>query len=112
MNFTSFQASSEEHLGAPGFAGLMGAILTLSMIVMPGFSFASGHLSSATLTPRRRRNLVQALATCLVFQLIFALMVLATQQHELPVKLWALNGVQWFLICLSLWRALLPLLTL
>jgi fucose 4-O-acetylase-like acetyltransferase len=96
------------------------------LVAMPAFSFLSGHLSSATLTPRRKVGIAKMLLTFIIYQIFY---FLAAQffvdmhvdapgvnggmgaQHKpaLPLPVWQQENVSWFLLCLIVWRATLPL---
>lgn len=95
-----------------------GLVTVLIFVVMPGFTFVSGHLSSAELTSRRRVGLARTWAVVMVHQLLWTLVYTAMSQKDpsirtawLPLPFWSTGGVVWFLFCLAVWRTILPLLS-
>jgi len=98
-----------DQLGSSDLASLTGSTFALSMVVMPGFTFVSGHLSSKELSARRVRNLLQmALSACIQQALSVGLLAAFGAQQGLPLHFYGALGVQWFLICLVFWRVSLP----
>ena len=105
---------------------LRACFLMDSLVAMPAFSFLSGHLSSAQLTPRRQVGIAKMLLVFIVYQILY---FLAQQffvdmhvhaagvmggmgtEHKaaLPLPVWQQENVSWFLLCLVVWRSVLPL---
>ena len=107
-------------------AVLRACFLMGALVAMPAFSFLSGHLSSATLTPRRKVGIAKMLCTFVVYQVLYfvaaqvfvdlhvhgpGIMGGMGAQHKeaLPLPVWHQENVSWFLLCLIVWRATLPL---
>lgn len=106
-NATKLEETVEHAGGLSVLLGLTGCIFMLSIVVMPGFTFISGLLSSEDyMVPRRKKALVQMGVTGVVMQLFSAAMM--TVSEGMPFRFYAGVGVQWFLICLLLWRITLP----
>jgi len=93
-----------------------GVMLILVFVVMPGFSFASGHLSSSELNRRQLVNLMRMWVVFFIQQGMFAALMAVAKTGQsiqfMPFSFWGLTGVTWFLFCLVVWRTLLPLLAL
>lgn len=97
-----------DHLGSPALlGGLTGCLFTLSVVVMPGFTFVSGLMSNVDYTtPSRKRALISMGVTCIVNQAVSATPM--TLRSGMPIKFYGGLGVQWFLCCLLFWRLTLP----
>lgn len=96
-----------------------------ALVAMPAFSFVSGHLSSADLTPKRMVGIAKMLLVFMTYQLLYFLagqiyVVLpkagyihggmgAHKEAGLPLPIWGQENVSWFLLCLVVWRVVLPL---
>eukprot|EP01048_Picozoa_sp_COSAG05_P028124 COSAG05_NODE_8565_length_692_cov_2.123103_1_plen_186_part_01 len=110
-----------------GEVPLVNACSTLAALVaMPAFSFVSGHLSSADLKPRRMVSILKTLVAFIVYQLLYFVYQQLwanlgytasgkgpgahnTRKAALPFPIWDVEGVTWFMLCLVVWRATLPL---
>ena len=107
-------------------AVLRACFLMGALVAMPAFSFLSGHLSSATLTPRRKVGIAKMLCTFVVYQVLYFIAAQvfvdlhvhgpgimggmgAQHKEALPLPVWHQENVSWFLLCLIVWRATLPL---
>jgi fucose 4-O-acetylase-like acetyltransferase len=105
---------------------LRACFLMDGLVAMPAFSFLSGHLSSAKLTPRRQVGIAKMLLTFIVYQILYFLAAQffvdmhvhapglnggmgAKHKDALPLPVWQQENVSWFLLCLIVWRAVLPL---
>jgi len=111
----------------------------LVLVVMPGFSFISGHLSSPRLSAPRTARLLTSLAVLALFNALYLLVekfsaiaaLRISDTHDLaipdnltsviermadaplvPINLLAARQVTWFLLSLIAWRATLPALLL
>jgi fucose 4-O-acetylase-like acetyltransferase len=99
-----------------------------ALVAMPAFSFLSGHLSSADLTPRRMVSILKMLVVFVVYQILYFIAeqadaaypkpkgarwmanpMGARREPGLPLPVWNQENVSWFLLCLVAWRASLPL---
>ena len=105
---------------------LRACFLMDGLVAMPAFSFLSGHLSSAKLTPRRQVGVAKMLLTFVVYQILYFLAqqffvdmhvdapgvkggMGAEHKQPLPLPVWQQENVSWFLLCLIVWRVTLPL---
>ncbi len=105
---------------------LRACFLMDGLVAMPAFSFLSGHLSSAKLTPRRQIGIAKMLLTFIVYQILYFIAqqffvdmhvkaagvmggMGAKHKEALPLPVWQQENVSWFLLCLIVWRAVLPL---
>jgi hypothetical protein len=95
-----------------------------ALVAMPAFSLLSGHLSSTHLTPRRMVSIVKMLATFVLYQTLYFLagqlvanfdsgahIEMSSSKHKtlvLPLPVWGASNVSWFLLCLVVWRTVLP----
>mmetsp|Transcript_74617 Transcript_74617/g.124466 ORF Transcript_74617/g.124466 Transcript_74617/m.124466 type:complete len:393 (-) Transcript_74617:181-1359(-) len=94
-----------------------GVLMLLKPVVMPGFCVISGHLSRAQLDSKRVRGLCQLFATYALFQVLYYLNnMLAFRLNGFPFPVFPVlvfnppqQVVTWFLLALTLWRALLPI---
>ncbi|CAE8655834.1 unnamed protein product [Polarella glacialis] len=95
-----------------------GLASVLVFVVMPGGALVSGHLSSADLTERRLVGLARTWVVAIIQQLIWTLVYTAISQKDptirvswLPLPFFNSAGHLWFIMCLAVWRTLLPLLS-
>ena len=89
-------------------AVLRACFLMGSLVAMPAFSFLSGHLSSATLTPRRQVGIAKMLLIFIIYQILYFLAgqgfswarhdqpgvhagMGAHKQPGLPLPVWGIN---------------------
>lgn len=99
-----------------------GLITALVFVVMPGFSFASGHLSSAEVSRRKLVSLARMWTVFFVQQLIWVAFATGLSHLSksaggarvpwLPFNFWGVLGVTWFLFDLAIWRTVLPMIAL
>lgn len=85
----------------------------LQLVVMPAFTFATGHLSPAELTHERHIRLVKVGIAFALNQGIWTLFQAYTlHQPMLPMSFWNTQGINWYLLCIMLWRLAMPTLKL
>lgn len=107
-NFDNATAGIELFGSVQGMACFDSVFMALSVVVMPGFSFVSGHLSSREIsTPHRVRALLKLGLTAAIQQVMIALLTSATSA-SLPIRMYGSVGVQWYIICMLFWRLTLP----
>lgn len=121
-----FSHTCMTYTGLFDVAVLRACFLMGALVAMPAFSFLSGHLSSATLTPRRQVGIAKMLLIFIIYQILYFLAgqgfswaphnqpgvqagMGAHKQAGLPLPVWGAENVSWFLACLIVWRAVLPL---
>eukprot|EP01052_Picozoa_sp_SAG31_P002258 SAG31_NODE_78_length_27447_cov_83.819877_4_plen_582_part_00 len=106
-------------------AALRPCFIMGALVAMPAFSFISGHLSSSELTHRRKLGVAKMLVVFVTYQLLyfFAQQIdvrlprtawdpggrMARKKQAFPLPIWGQENVSWFLLCLIVWRVVLPL---
>lgn len=87
-------------------------IMLLQFVVMPAFSLACGYLSPKRLDRRRILNLARLATTFLIAQTFWSfLQAYLEDASVLPLVFWCQPGINWFMLCLVVWRACMPVLS-